>query len=475
MPAQPSATSTRPSRQGRPKVSLTITASGPAPRARSASRSRRAERVGIDRQQHGDVGARRVREIDARVRAHEAVARLADQHAVCRAARRARSRAAPPRCGADPCRPRPRCAAPRRGHRRRRAPRGGPRPSRRSSGTRPARRRRARRPRARGGRREQRGQVVARRDVRNAAQRREPARCALMPAPPRASAAARARVRAAERCAGEDRDERRRRTSTSIASEGSASSSKRTPARSAASRCRFALSGPKRAGITSRGTRSSAEVPPSRDGASATPPAGHARSSRRTTSRGRAPATSPSTTSTPRPRPAPTIARPLDRRVEPRIVAQQRPRRPPLARRWRPPGSGVTTATRAELRHRAQRLDHVGQHREREPPTVATAALPQQPRLRGRERLHRHDGRDHGIRGASVERGCGEPRGDLAASSRIRVSTARARRPSASTSAGCARRAHRARSPARSRGRARRRRARTPRCPARAAGDRRVP
>src|SRR5206468_6142879 len=53
--------------------------------------------------------------------------------------------------------------------------------------------------------------------------------------------------------------------STSIASEGSASSTSGAPALAAASRWRFALSRPKRAGITSGGQRSSAEVPPSRD------------------------------------------------------------------------------------------------------------------------------------------------------------------------------------------------------------------
>ena len=80
-PAQPSATSTRPSRHGRPKVSVTTMPSGPAPRATSPRACGRRG-VGIDGQQHGLAVLRRVREIDTRVRADEAVRGLADQHAL---------------------------------------------------------------------------------------------------------------------------------------------------------------------------------------------------------------------------------------------------------------------------------------------------------------------------------------------------------------------------------------------------------
>jgi hypothetical protein len=62
-------------------VSVTITPSGPAPRQQSGVDAR-CRGVGVERQQHRHVVARRVREIDACVRAHEAVRGLADQYAL---------------------------------------------------------------------------------------------------------------------------------------------------------------------------------------------------------------------------------------------------------------------------------------------------------------------------------------------------------------------------------------------------------
>ena len=123
---EPSATSTSPSRQGRPKVSLTTTAEGPraAREQRLAQPARRG--VGIHRQQHRDVRRRRVREVDAGVGAHEAVARLADQHAVAAPHDARASRAGSPRCGAGPCRPPRRCARASADGSRRPARRGGP-------------------------------------------------------------------------------------------------------------------------------------------------------------------------------------------------------------------------------------------------------------------------------------------------------------------------------------------------------------
>ena len=84
IPLTPIATSVSPWRQGRPNVSETMTATSTPNRARSASRTCLADRS----ESTGSSAAQPsldVREVDARVRAHEAVPRLADHEVAARA------------------------------------------------------------------------------------------------------------------------------------------------------------------------------------------------------------------------------------------------------------------------------------------------------------------------------------------------------------------------------------------------------
>ena len=77
MPAQPMATSVRPRRHVRPKVSLTMTRDVDARRRPEAVADAPGRAVGVLRQQRG-VAALDVRQVDAGVGAHEAVLGLAD-------------------------------------------------------------------------------------------------------------------------------------------------------------------------------------------------------------------------------------------------------------------------------------------------------------------------------------------------------------------------------------------------------------
>ena len=77
---------------------------GRTPRSPASARAERAgRRVGVEREQHGLVGARGVRTVDAGVRADEPVARLADEHAGAFADHARRPRRAPPGRPAGPC------------------------------------------------------------------------------------------------------------------------------------------------------------------------------------------------------------------------------------------------------------------------------------------------------------------------------------------------------------------------------------
>ena len=73
IPAQPIATSTCPSRHGRPKVSVTSTASSTPKRADEGRAQARGRGVGVERQQRDDAGRDAVRLVDAGVGAHPAV------------------------------------------------------------------------------------------------------------------------------------------------------------------------------------------------------------------------------------------------------------------------------------------------------------------------------------------------------------------------------------------------------------------
>ena len=107
MPAQPMATSVRPRRHGRPKVSDTITATSTPRAARRPSRIRRAERS-LSSGSEGGPAIVDVRQVDSRVGAHEAVLGLADDEIAASAdhPHRLRPRRWPcdPRVGGvDPC------------------------------------------------------------------------------------------------------------------------------------------------------------------------------------------------------------------------------------------------------------------------------------------------------------------------------------------------------------------------------------
>ena len=90
MPATPMATSVVPWRQARPKESVTITAGATPKRAASASRSAGRRGVRVAREQHHPVVAGRVRAVDARARADEAVLGLGDDEVAAAAADGAR-------------------------------------------------------------------------------------------------------------------------------------------------------------------------------------------------------------------------------------------------------------------------------------------------------------------------------------------------------------------------------------------------
>ena len=346
-PEQPIATSTSPSRQGRPKVSLTITASGPAPRAASAARSRARRAVRILRQQHGDLRARRVREIDARVRAHEAVSRLADQHAVPAPHDRAAFRAGSPRCGAGSlacsCAIR-RASAEGVDARERHQPALGLRydlltHDQDAAGE--------REPRARGRLGEQRREVVPRRHQRDTQQRRQTqavfGSCRGRPGELRAAGPACAAPRCRSRAGRRDPRARRRR------SRARAGRSRRRRRRRGprARGARAALSGPKPAGITSRGTRSSARgAAVARRGQRDAAPGQGAPAGARSRP-GVAPATSPSTTSTPSSAPGATIAAAASIAAFSPGSGRSRTSAPALRAAAATASSGVTTATRA--------------------------------------------------------------------------------------------------------------------------------
>ena len=83
-PDTPIATSTMPQRHGRPKLSDTMTGTSTPNRSRIAVRIAAGRRIGVVRQQRDDRArpGPDVRGVDAAVRAHEAVRRLGDEHAV---------------------------------------------------------------------------------------------------------------------------------------------------------------------------------------------------------------------------------------------------------------------------------------------------------------------------------------------------------------------------------------------------------
>ena len=147
MPARPTATSVCPSRHGRPKVSLMMTATS-TPSSAKRARMRRAEASQSGGKQHDAAAGTARALVDPAVGAHEAVVGLGDQHRPDHPHDALATRAAPARRPAGPCptssptRWRTRMAS------RRRARRCGPRPWTRSS-TSPRRhhRRRRRRPR----------------------------------------------------------------------------------------------------------------------------------------------------------------------------------------------------------------------------------------------------------------------------------------------------------------------------------------
>ena len=78
IPAQPIATSTMPFRKGRPNESLITTPTSRPVRSARPRADARGRRVGIDRQEHERARLGRVRRVDARRGADEAVPRLRD-------------------------------------------------------------------------------------------------------------------------------------------------------------------------------------------------------------------------------------------------------------------------------------------------------------------------------------------------------------------------------------------------------------
>ena len=258
---------------------------------------------------------------------------------------------------------------------------------------------------------------------------------ALIPPPPRpapggspACAAPRCRPRAARR----DPRARPRR------SRAKATRARRRPRRrgAASSRCRLALPLPNPAGITSRGTRSSAQVPPSREGGQRDAAAGqraeqvldlggacagdvaehdeHAVGRARGDDRGGR----------------------FDRGVQPGVGPQQH-----LGARAASGGGdrGVRRhhhdprqGRHARAAHPPRRTSIARQSRS----TSARDSCRSEPRLRTRERLRGHDCRDHGIRAASLS--AASARRVACASSRMMVSVTQVRSPSARRSGSSA-------------------------------------